>query len=386
MRAVVVFPPRGGVRAIAHLSVHQDDAVGEAEVEVLGEVPDETARDHVPFGRRKHRRVLLAAAIGLEHVGREGRPVLREVPARGDAETPGVLPLEVDGLRDLVQPEVKRVDAGPVRPRDHRAEVPGPRDVPVAAERDGLREFELRPGGAVDRGELRGVGGGEPLVAGGIGLPAHVHVRLRLVDETNGKVVEDVVLRADMPAKVLHVIVALETLTDPRRRNRMLLEIKEQEAKARADGPFVRNPVREVRVHGEGHHRRVDRVEVQVPGVRVLGPESVLGHDTETEREVPRKRHGEMEVRQEEHPRIHRRRVSVRHIAFHPSARMLRHASKRHRDVGQIRKRRRVEEVRGRIIRPSDHRSAECVCRRRGLVQTESARKYIGRKQRNQCK
>ena len=387
VRAIVVFRVRDvHFRAVAVEPVHEDDAVGEAEVEVLGEVPDESARDHVPFGRWKHRRVLIAAAIGLEHIGREGRPVLREVPARGNAETPGVLPLEVDGLRDLVQPEVKRVDAGPVRPRDHRAEVPGPRDVPVAAERDGLREFELRPGGTVDRGELRGVGGGEPLVAGGIGLPAHVHVRLRLVDETDGKVIEDVVLRADLPAEILHVIVTLEALADPLHGNRVLLEIKEQEAKARADGPSVRDPVREVRVHGEGHHRRVDRVKVQIPGIRVFGPKPVLGHHPETEREVPRKRYGEMEVRQEKRTRIHRRRAPVRHIAFHPSARMLRHESERHRDVGEISQRRGVEEVRGRIIRPPDHRPAERIGRRRGLVQAESARKHIARKQRNQCK
>ena len=246
--------------------------------------------------------------------------------------------------------------------------MPGLRDVPVAAERDGLRKLELRPGGTVDRGKLRGVGGGEPFIAGWIGLPAHVHVRLRLVDETDGKIVEDVVLRADLPAEVLHVIVTLEALADPRRRNRMLLEIEEEETETRADGPFVRDPVREVRVHGEGHHRRVNRVEVQIPGVRVFGSESVLGHDAETKGEVPRKRHGKMKVRQKEHPRIHRRRATTRLIALHPSTRMLRHKPKRHRDIRQIAQRRRIEEVCGRIIRPSNHRSTKRIDRRRRLV------------------
>ena len=101
VRAVMVGLSRGGIRAIAHLTIHQDESVGEPEVQVLGEMPDESRRDHVPFGRRKHRRILITAAIGLEHIGGESRPVLREIPARGDAEAPGVLPLELDGFVTL---------------------------------------------------------------------------------------------------------------------------------------------------------------------------------------------------------------------------------------------------------------------------------------------
>ena len=107
-------------------------------------MPDKPRGNHMAFGRRQHRRVLVAAAVRLEDVGREPGPVLGEVPARRKTEAPGVLPLELDFLRLSWQMEIQRANGRPVRPGDRSAQVPGRSDVPVEAARNGLRQVERR--------------------------------------------------------------------------------------------------------------------------------------------------------------------------------------------------------------------------------------------------
>lgn len=187
--------------------------------------------------------------------------------------------------------------------------------------------------------------------------------RHRLIDEADREVLEEVVFRTDLIAIVLHVVVALQPVLEAmsvRRhdRQRILLEVKVEKPHARTDRPLVRHLVGEVRIDRKGHHRRVDRIEVQVPAVRILRAKSVLRHDAQAEGKVPRQWNCQMKVRQPEDARIHGRGPAARQVRLNPSARMLGHETRRHREIRQIRQRRRIEEVRRSVVGASNYSTA----------------------------
>lgn len=283
------------VKVLRGPGIHDDDAVGKGQFNVLPAIPAETRRDHVAVGAGEHGRFLVAGAVRLVGIGEHGRPVFGEVPGRGDGDAVGVDPVEVDGRDGAAEIEVERVERRPLRPGKGAAEVPGVGDVPVEAAGDRLGHVEIRGGAgpAVDR-------------ALGLRLAVHIDIDHRLVDEADGEVVEKPVARANLPAPVAEVVVAFQPIADPaRNRVRILLEVKVEETKARADRPAVGDGIGEVRVEGKALDGRFQGAVHQRPVVVVFRAESALDIRTEAKGEPCRQGNGQLKMGEPEDPWVH---------------------------------------------------------------------------------
>ena len=372
------------------LRAHQDDSVGHVDLEILGHAPADAAADDLAVAGRKHRGLLVVRAdVRVVDVGDDGRPVLSKVPGRGDADAPAVLPAELRRLVALRRRKLEfdAVELGPVRPRNHGAEVPVLGDVPVDAGGDRLGDVEVRSRRTAENisrhAEIR--------------VTLHARVDLRLVDRADGEVVEDLVASAELHTAGREAVVAVKVVANVpvlridvaqvRHRVRILLEVEVEKPRARTDRPVVGDAVGDVRVDDESLDRRLLRAPGHETIMGIARAEAVVGRDAKAECEAPKCRRDELHVGQDEEAGIHRRTLVGSAIPgnLDAAARVLGDEANLERDVGDVVQCRRVDCIGGAVKTLAKQRTAVGCADGRGLVKPETRRKCRCRRESSHC-